>query len=149
MIVVKNTQELKNLIGKEIGVSDWLLIDQHRINAFADVTQDHQFIHTNPDMAKFSPFGATIAHGFLTMSLATTLLEKIWKLEVRMGVNYGINKMRFPNAVKVNSNVRMRATLTQVEDIPQGHQLTIQANIEIENQEKPACAMEWLMRVYF
>ncbi len=149
MIIVKNAEELKVLVGKEIGVSDWLLIDQTRINAFADVTEDHQFIHINPDMAKFSPFGTTIAHGFLTMSLATTLLEKIWKLQVRMGVNYGINKMRFPNAVKVNSNVRMRASLVQAEEIPQGFQLTIQANIEIENQEKPACAMEWLMRVYF
>ena len=73
MIIVKNADELKSLIGKEIGVSDWLYIDQNRINAFADVTQDHQFIHTNPQMAQFSPFGTTIAHGFLTMSLATTL----------------------------------------------------------------------------
>jgi acyl dehydratase len=149
MIIIKNANELKSLIGKEIGVSDWLNIDQNRINAFADVTEDHQFIHVNPQMAQFSPFGTTIAHGFLTMSLATTLLEKIWKLEVRMGVNYGINKMRFPNAVKVNNNVRMRATLLQAEEIPQGYQLTLQATIEIENQEKPACAMEWLMRVYF
>ncbi len=150
MKVVKGLEELKALVGQEIGVSDWLLIDQARINAFAEATGDHQWIHINPEMAAKSPFGTTIAHGFLTLSLLPMLMDQIWKLEgVRMGVNYGTNKVRFTNPVPVNSKVRLRAVLEKVENIPGGAQIINKSTFEIEGKDKPACIVEGLSLIYF
>lgn len=150
MKIINGLEELKSLVGQEIGVSDWLLIDQERINAFADATGDHQWIHINAEMAAKSPFGSTIAHGFLTLSLMPMLMDQIWKLEgVRMGVNYGTNKVRFTAPVPVNSKVRLRAQLEKVDDIPGGAQIINKSTFEIEGQNKPACIVEGLSLVYF
>lgn len=139
--------DLHALIGTETGVSSWIEIDQARIDAFADVTNDHQFIHVNPELAKQTPFGTTIAHGFLTLSLASGMsYEALPALEgVVMGVNYGFDKLRFLAPVPVNSKVRGRFKLLSVEDKGNGrwlvkHELTV----EIEGGEKPALIAEWL-----
>jgi acyl dehydratase len=152
MRIVQGLQELKSLVGQEIGTSDWMLIDQARINAFADATGDHQWIHINTEMAKqYSPFKTTIAHGFLTLSLLPMMMDKIWKIEgVKMGVNYGANKVRFPAPVLVDSNVRLRATLSTLEEVDMnGVQIMITATFEREGQDKPVCVVESLMRMYF
>jgi acyl dehydratase len=152
MRTINGLAELRALTGQEIGVSDWFLIDQDRINAFAEATGDHQWIHINEDMARqFSPFKTTIAHGFLTLSLLPMLMDKVWKIEgVKMGVNYGTNKVRFPAPVPVNSQVRLRATLSTLEDVDNnGVQLMLTAAFEREGSEKPVCVVESLMRMYF
>lgn len=139
--------ELQSLIGTEVGVSSWIEIDQGRIDAFAKVTNDHQFIHVNPELAKQTPFGTTIAHGFLTLSLASGMsYEAVAPLEgVVMGVNYGFDKLRFLAPVPVNSKVRGRFKLLSAEDKGGGrwlikHELTV----EIEGGDKPALIAEWL-----
>lgn len=139
--------DLHTLIGTEVGVSSWIQIDQARIDAFADVTNDHQFIHVNPELAAQTPFGTTIAHGFLTLSLASGMsYEAVQPLEgVVMGVNYGFDKLRFLAPVPVNSRVRGRFKLLSAEDKGGGrwlikHELTV----EIEGSEKPALIAEWL-----
>jgi acyl dehydratase len=139
--------ELQSLIGTEVGVSSWIEIDQARIDAFAEVTNDHQFIHVNPELAKQTPFGTTIAHGFLTLSLASGMsYEAVAPLEgVVMGVNYGFEKLRFLAPVPVNSRVRGRFKLLSAEDKGGGrwlikHELTV----EIEGGDKPALIAEWL-----
>lgn len=139
--------ELQSLIGTEVGVSSWIEIDQARIDAFAEVTNDHQFIHVNPDLARQTPFGTTIAHGFLTLSLASGMsYEAVAPLEgVVMGVNYGFDKLRFLAPVPVNSKVRGRFRLLSAEDKGGGrwlikHELTV----EIEGGDKPALIAEWL-----
>ncbi len=139
--------ELQSLIGTEVGVSSWIEIDQARIDAFAEVTNDHQFIHVNPELAKQTPFGTTIAHGFLTLSLASNMsYEAVAPLEgVMMGVNYGFDKLRFLAPVPVNSKVRGRFRLLSAEDKGGGrwllkHELTV----EIEGGDKPALIAEWL-----
>ena len=139
--------ELQSLIGTEVGVSSWIEIDQARIDAFAEVTNDHQFIHVNPELAKQTPFGTTIAHGFLTLSLASGMsYEAVAPLEgVVMGVNYGFDKLRFLAPVPVNSKVRGRFKLLSAEDKGGGrwlikHELTV----EIEDGDKPALIAEWL-----
>jgi len=139
--------DLHTLIGTEVGVSSWIEIDQARIDVFADVTNDHQFIHVNPELAAQTPFGTTIAHGFLTLSLASGMsYEAVPVLEgVVMGVNYGFDKLRFLAPVPVNSKVRGRFKLLSVEDKGAGrwlvkHELTV----EIEGGDKPALIAEWL-----
>ena len=139
--------ELQSLIGTEVGVSSWIEIDQARIDAFAEVTNDHQFIHVNPELAKQTPFGTTIANGFLTLSLASGMsYEAVAPLEgVVMGVNYGFDKLRFLAPVPVNSKVRGRFKLLSAEDKGGGrwlikHELTV----EIEGGDKPALIAEWL-----
>lgn len=139
--------ELQSLIGTEVGVSSWIEIDQARIDAFAEVTNDHQFIHVNPELARQTPFGTTIAHGFLTLSLASGMsYEAVAPLEgVVMGVNYGFDKLRFLAPVPVNSKVRGRFRLLSAEDKGGGrwlikHELTV----EIEGGDKPALIAEWL-----
>ncbi|TAE73187.1 MAG: MaoC family dehydratase [Bacteroidetes bacterium] len=152
MLVIEGKNDLFSKKGQDLGVSDWFLIDQARINAFADATGDHQFIHVNPEMAKFTPMGTTIAHGFLTLSLMPVLLEKIWEIKgVKMGINYGTNKVRFTAPVLVNSKIRMKANLLEVEEVQNGLgvQITVNCIFEIEGQEKPACIAESLVRLYF
>src|SRR4051794_37522047 len=152
--VVTTVAELKELIGQEIGVSDWLEITQERVNQFADATGDHQYIHVDPERAKQTFFGGTIAHGYLTLSLLPLLGQSRKGIKVnlagKMGVNYGLNKVRFTSPVKVGSRIRSRTTLLAVEEIgAQAIQLTNQVIIEVEGQDRPACIAETLGRTYF
>jgi acyl dehydratase len=139
--------ELTGLIGSVIGQSDWILIDQERINIFADVTEDHQFIHVNPEKAKMTPFGGPIAHGFLTLSLLSKFAETA-SLTIKgavMGVNYGLENMRFLNPVAVDKKVRGVFTLKNaVEKKPGQFLLTYGVSVEIEGVEKPALVADWL-----
>ncbi|MDN5516761.1 MAG: MaoC family dehydratase [Pseudomonas sp.] len=137
--------ELKDYVGKELGKSEWLSIDQERINQFAECTGDHQFIHVDPEKAKLTPFGTTIAHGFLSLSLVPMLMEKIMimPLGLKMAVNYGLDSVRFIQPVKVNSKVRLVVTLTDAtEKNPGQWLLKARAVLEIEGQEKPAYIAE-------
>jgi len=146
-------EKLKGRIGQVVGVSDWLVIDQKRIDQFAECTEDYQWIHVNVEKAAKGPFGKTIAHGFLTLSLISAMSKCIElpfdKAEVQMSVNYGLNKVRFLNAVPVNSKVRTRVTLAEVEEKTPGRVLlTYRHTIEIEGQDKPACVAENLGMVF-
>ena len=132
-------------VGKEIGVSDWVLVDQDRINKFADATGDHQWIHVDPEKAKAGPFGGTIAHGYLTLSLIPMLSWGVYTVEgLTMGVNYGSDKVRFPTPVPVGSRIRGGFELVSLDEIPLGRQARTKVTIEIEGQDKPACVAEVL-----
>ncbi len=140
-------QELTSLVGTRLGVSDWLLVDQERVNAFADVTLDHQFIHVDPERARATPFGGTIAHGFLTLSLLVPLcLPFIPVPENReLVVNYGFDKIRFVAPVRVGKRIRAVGTLAAVEERKPGQLiLRVDVTVEIEGEEKPALVAEWL-----
>lgn len=151
MLTINGLEELKSFVGKEIGVSDWYEITQEKINLFAEATGDHQWIHVNIEMAKqYSPFKTTIAHGFMTLSLIPMLSDKIWSIKgVKMGVNYGTNKVRFTSPVPVNSKVRLRSTLSNLQEIENnGVQITMNNIIEIEGKEKPALVSENISLMY-
>ncbi len=140
-------QDLHSYIGKETGVSDWFEIDQDRINLFADATLDHQFIHIDPEAAAESPFGGTIAHGFLTLSMLSHLVEDAGIIVdgIKMGVNYGMNKVRFLTPVKVGSKIRARLQLVDVVEKASGQFLfTNKVVVDIEGTNKPALIAEWL-----
>jgi acyl dehydratase len=141
--------ELAGLVGQEVGLSDWLLVDQARIQRFADATDDQQWIHTSPERAAAGPFGGTIAHGFLTLSLLPVFFDTGFKVtETRMGINYGLNKVRFPAPVPVNSRLRGRFKLLSFDAIEGGVQLCLEVTVEIEGKSKPACVAESLTRQY-
>jgi acyl dehydratase len=148
-------EQLTARVGQEVHASDWMQVTQERVNAFAEATSDHQWIHVDPARAaKESPYGGPIAHGYLTLSLYPALRGLVDESRpllpgVKRVINYGINKLRFPNAVKVGARVRARCTLASVEPIPGGLQVTENVSIEIENEAKPACAAELIMRLYF
>ncbi len=147
MAQLMSVEKMKDSVGQELGVSDWFMIDQDRINAFADCTEDHQFIHVDEEAAKNGPFGTTIAHGYLTLSLLTTLGGQTSLLPegLKMAINYGLNKVRFLAPVKVNSRIRNRAVLKGVEDKGGGRILvTTENTIEIEGEDKPAMVAESL-----
>jgi len=137
--------------GQEIGVSDWMLIEQERVDAFAQVTGDQQWIHVDVERAKReSPFGGPIAHGYLTLSLLAKFAQECIGVEgIKLAVNYGLNRVRFVSPVKVGSRVRARFVLGGVEDIPGGAQMLWQAVIQIEGGDKPACVAEMVTRWYF
>jgi acyl dehydratase len=148
---IENLTHLRALVGKEIAVSDWFEVTQERINQFADATLDHQWIHINEERAKNeSPFGTTIAHGFLTLSLLPHLIQSAikYKIPPKMGVNYGLNRLRFTSPVPVGSSIRARITLHSVEEIPGGVQITWNIVVEREGAEKPCLVAEWLGRSY-
>jgi acyl dehydratase len=150
METLQGIEGVKAKAGQEWGRSDWLQVTQDRINQFADATGDHQWIHVDPERAKAGPFGATIAHGFLTLSLIPALAGTLVKVEgIRMGINYGLNKVRFPSPVRVGSRVRAVSKNVSVEDVDGGVQVVNQVTIEIEGQEKPACVAETVSRFYF
>lgn len=135
--------ELTAAVGEDLGTSDWLEIDQDRVDAFADATGDHQWIHVDVERAKTGPFGGTIAHGYLTLSMVPYFGSQIFSLETPGArLNYGVNKVRFPNPVKVGSRVRCTASFGEVTDIPTGKQVVIRYVVEIEGEEKPACVAE-------
>ncbi|MGJ7516626.1 MaoC family dehydratase [Pseudomonas baetica] len=136
-------------VGQGLGVSDWLLVDQDRINLFADATGDHQWIHVDPVKAANGPFGTCIAHGYLSLSLVNLFLPQI--VEVRglaMGVNYGCERVRFPAVVRVGSRVRGSAQLVAVEEVKGGVQATIRVSVEIEGEERPGCVVDTISRYY-
>jgi acyl dehydratase len=150
MRIFKTPAELKDHVGEPLGTSDWLEVTQDRINTFADATGDHQWIHVDEERAKKGPFGAPIAHGYLTASLASYFLPRIVSVEgISMGVNYGCDKIRFPAPVKVGSKIRGSAVLTSAEDTRDGAvQAKITVTIEIEGSDRPACVIETISRYY-
>ena len=148
--VFETPADLENAVGKQLGVSDWLEIDQQRIDKFADATGDHQWIHVDPERAKNGPFGATIAHGYLTQSLVNYFLPQIVEVHgISMGVNYGANRIRFPAPVRVGSRIRGSAELLGVEETKDGGiQATIRVTVEIEGSERPGCVIDTISRYY-
>ncbi len=151
MKTFKTLAEFRGQLGQEIGVSPWETISQAQINAFADATGDHQWIHIDQEKAaQFSPFKTTIAHGFLTLSLAPKLMAELYKVEsVKMGVNYGANKVRFTAPVPAGRRVRMRMTLKEVEDqAPNGVRATAECVFELEGSDKPACVAELITLLF-
>lgn len=148
---ISSVEELKSLVGQEVAVTDWVAISQERVNMFAEATGDHQWIHTDVERSrKESPYGGTIAHGFLTLSLLPMLMESAVSIpSSKMGVNYGLNKVRFPAPVPVGSKVRARMTLQEVEDIEGGVQVIWKVTIEREGGDKPVCVAESISRRYW
>lgn len=141
--------DLASLVGQTLGPTDWREVTQDQVNTFADATDDHQWIHTDPERAKEGPFGAPIAHGFLTLSLLIPMWESLLDVDgVTTKVNYGLDKVRFVSPVKVGAKIRMTAVVAEVEEVRGGYQLAIDATIEIEGGEKPAVVARSLQRFY-
>jgi acyl dehydratase len=148
--IFTSADELKAAVGEQLGHSDWLEIDQKRIDLFAEATGDHQWIHVDPEKAAAGPFGTTIAHGYLTLSLLPTLVPQVLRVEnVQMGVNYGTNKVRFPSPVPVGSRLRATAVLKEVTEAGGGVQITTAVTVEREGGDKPVCVAESVSRYYF
>jgi acyl dehydratase len=145
--VVNGPDALRELAGTHLGWTGWHEVDQKQIDLFADATGDHQWIHVDPERAAKGPFGAAIAHGYLTLSLAPVFLGELLKVEgMAFGVNYGCNKVRFPSPVKVGSKIRMGAEVDSVEDVPGGVQATYTLTLETEGSYKPSCVAEVVYR---
>ena len=148
-LTVNGLDELKKLAGADLGTSSWLEVTQQRVDTFADATDDHQWIHTDPERAAAGPFGAPIAHGYLTLSLFIPLFTELLEVEgVATKVNYGLNKVRFPAPVKVGSRIRLVARLAEVEQVPGGLQITVDGTVEIEGAPKPAAVLQSVSRFY-
>ncbi|NSC20843.1 MaoC family dehydratase [Streptomyces albus subsp. chlorinus] len=149
--VFTSADELRAAVGEELGSSDWLEVGQKRIDLFADATGDHQWIHVDPERAAEGPFGTTIAHGYLTLSLLPALVPQVMRVEgARMGVNYGVNKVRFPAPVPVGSRLRARLALTEVSEASDGGvQVAARVAVEREGGDKPVCVAESLSRYYW
>ena len=148
--IVQGIDGLKEKVGEHLGYSDWHEVTQDQVNLFADATGDHQWIHVDPERAaKESPFGGPIAHGYLTISLAPKLLPQVLRVDgIAMGVNYGINKLRFPTPVPVGGKLRAGASLASVEDIAGGAQVTMDVTFEVDGKDKPACVAQVVYRYY-
>jgi acyl dehydratase len=144
-------EELVGSLGRELGPGEWVEIGQDRIDGFADVTGDHQWIHVDPERAASGPYGATVAHGFLTLSLVPLLLDGLRRVEgTKMGLNYGLERVRFPSAVRSGTRVRARSTLVDATDVGEGGvQLVTRVTIEVEGSAKPACVADVVTRAYF
>ncbi|MEC4574479.1 MaoC family dehydratase [Streptomyces virginiae] len=148
--VFTSAEELHAGIGEPLGPSGWLEVDQKRIDLFADATGDHQWIHVDPERAATGPFGSTIAHGYLTLSLLPSLVPQVMRVEgMRMGLNYGTNKVRFPATVPVGTRLRATAVITEVAEAGGGVQVTATVTVEREGGEKPVCVAESVSRYYF
>ena len=143
--------ELEAAVGQEIGPTDWFEIDQERVNGFADDTEDHQWIHVDPERAAKGPFGGPVAHGFLTLSLIPYFSSQLRTVDnVTMGVNYGLDRVRFPAPVRVGSRIRARATIQSLDKLSdEAVQLVTRVTIELEGSEKPACVADMVSRYYF
>jgi len=149
MRTITGLDELKQAAGENLGTSAWHEVTQGAIDAFADVTGDHQWIHVDTERAKDTPFGGTIAHGYYTLSLAPRFTEQVMALDgFAFAINYGLNKVRFPAPLPVGSRVRMTAKLAGLEDVPGGAQMKLELTFEREGGEKPVCVAETLARVY-
>ena len=141
--------EFHTLVGKQIGYSEWEAVTQQRVNLFADATDDHQWIHVDPERAKDGPFGGPIAHGYLTLSLAPVLLNRVLTVEkMTFGVNYGCNKVRFPSPVPVGADLRMGVTVAEVEEVGGGVQVTFDLVFEVKDAPKPACVAQVVYRYF-
>jgi acyl dehydratase len=149
MRTITGLDELKRAEGERLGTSGWHEVTQEAIDAFADVTGDHQWIHVDPERARVTPFGGTIAHGYYTLSLAPMLTAQVMALDgFAFAINYGLNRVRFPAPVPVGSRVRVTVTLAELEDIPGGAQMTLELTFEVEGGEKPVCVAQTVARVY-
>ena len=146
---ISTLDEFESLVGEHLGYSDYLTVTQEKINLFADATGDHQWIHVDPERAKQSPFGGPIAHGYLTLSLIPVLMGQVVKVDgVKMGVNYGTNKVRFPSPVPVGSEIRLGAAVAEVEEIAGGLQVALDVTIEVKGAPKPSCVAQVVFRYY-
>jgi acyl dehydratase len=149
MKVFDGPDEVLAAVGTELGVGDWLTVTQPEVNTFADVTGDHQWIHVDPERAKDSPFGSTVVHGFFTLSLLPRMLAEVFEFKgFAYGVNYGLNRVRFPAPFPVGARVRVRVTLSAVEPVPGGLQATTTCTVEREGGSKPVCVADLLSRMY-
>ncbi|MDT7694409.1 MAG: hypothetical protein QOI75_3776 [Pseudonocardiales bacterium] len=149
MRVFNGVDELKAAVGEQLGTSDWITVEQKQIDTFAEATGDHQWIHVDTEKAKDGPFGVTIAHGYLTLSLLPVFSAQVYKVEnVKMGINYGLNKVRFTSPVPVNSRLRGSFELLEVSEVKDALQVVNKVTVEIEGSERPACVAEWVTRVY-
>ncbi|MFJ4848009.1 MULTISPECIES: MaoC family dehydratase [unclassified Streptomyces] len=147
--IFTSVDELKAAVGEELGTTEWLEVDQKRIDLFADATGDHQWIHVDPEKAAQGPFGTTIAHGYLTLSLIPSFTPELMRVEgVTMGVNYGVNKVRFPSPVPVGSRLRATGQVAEVTEVPGGAQLVVRITVEREGGNKPVCVAETVVRFY-
>jgi acyl dehydratase len=141
--------ELRDSVGKHLGFTDWQEMTQDQVNLFADAADDHQFIHVDVERAKETPFGGTIAHGYLTLSLMAPVMGDLLKVSgVKMGINYGLDRVRFPAPLRVGARWRGGAEIVEVTDVPGGLQVKAKGTIEVEGSEKPACVAECLVRLY-
>jgi acyl dehydratase len=148
---VETPQSLKEFIGKEIGASDWFAVTQERIDRFAEATEDRQWIHVDRERAKKeSPYRTTVAHGFLTLSLISHLSKQAMEIRggIRLAINYGLNRVRFPAPVREGSRVRAHYVLVSLKELEKGHEATIGVTVECEGSEKPCCVAEWVVRYY-
>ena len=149
MAAFSSIEELRDAAGTDLGYSDWILIDQDRINKFADATDDHQWIHLDAERAAAGPFKTTIAHGYLTLSMLPALTSGMLRVEgIRMAVNYGVNKVRFPAPVPVNARIRSHVEIISVDEVEGGVQVASRVTIEREGGDKPVCVAEALSRLY-
>ena len=150
MRVLNGPDELRAAAGTNLGVSDWVTVDQKQIDTFADATHDHQWIHVDQEKAAAGPFGKTIAHGFLSLSMLVPLAASVYRVDgTKMGINYGLNKVRFTNPVPVGGRIRANIDLAEVTEVAGGLQVTLKAVIELEGSEKPAVVAEWITRQFF
>ncbi len=149
MLTLTGIEEVKAHLGEELGVSEWHEVTQEAIDEFAELTGDHQWIHVDPERARQTPFGGTIAHGYYTLSLAPRFSYAMFTLDgFAFGVNYGLNRVRFPAPMPVGGKVRMRARLAEVEEVPGGLEIATELTFERKGGEKPVCVAESLARVY-
>jgi acyl dehydratase len=149
--VFESKEEFLKKIGDDLGTSDWFEVTQEKVNLFADATGDHQWIHVDPERASQGPFGKTIAHGYFTLALVPLLMKDVISVKgVKMGINYGVNKVRFPSPVPVGKKVRLNAKLASAEEVdPNGVHVIYEMSFEVEGEEKPACVAETIFRFYF
>ena len=149
MTTVNGLAELTALTGRDLGHSSWIEITQERIDTFAEATGDHQWIHVDPERARSGPFGTTIAHGYLTLSLVIPLFGELLTIDgIRMGINYGLDKVRFPSPVRVGSKIRLAARVAGVEEVTGGVQMALDFTVEIDGEAKPACVARAVYRQY-
>jgi acyl dehydratase len=150
-LVLETPHSLRDLVGRELTPTDWFPIAQERIEQFAEVTEDRQWIHVDRERAeRESPYGTTIAHGFLTLSLLSRFMKEAIQIRsgVRMSINYGLNRVRFPSAVRTGSKIRVRFTLRSLNDVPDALEAVFDARVEVQGSDKPCCAAEWVVRYY-
>ncbi|MGZ4167987.1 MAG: MaoC family dehydratase [Solirubrobacteraceae bacterium] len=147
--LVSDLAGLQDLVGRHAGYTDWRQMEQERVNQFADATDDHQYIHVDPERAKQSPFGGTVAHGFLTLSLVAPISTELVQVsDAKIGLNYGLDRVRFPAPLPVGAEWRGGAEVMEVSDVPGGKQMKLKVTVEVKGSEKPAMVAESLVRVY-
>ena len=150
-LVIETPRSLSDFVGREVAVTDWFTVTQDRIRQFAEVTEDRQWIHVDRERAqRESPYGATIAHGFLTLSLVSHFMRQAIEIRtgVRMGINYGLNRVRFPSPVRADSQIRARVSLLSMKELPNALEATFAMSVEGQDSDRPHCVAEWIVRYY-